>query len=307
MPPRYQPTDSSQSPRFTGVRTFARCPLSDDWAGADVAVLGVPFDSAVSFRPGARYGPAAVREMSLMMRRWHPALEVDVFDTLSVIDGGDITTTPGNAERTAGQIAQALARCLTQARCRWSSGATTRSSWASCAPPRPARARGRRAARRPRRHLGRLLGGALHPRHAVSPRAGGGPHRPAPVAAGGMRGSLYAAADYEEPREWGFAIVPCEELRTWTPERYAGEVTARLGDGPAYMSFDVDVLDPAFAPGTGTPETAGLLPHEALAFLRALAGRRSSATTSSRCRRRMTPLVRSPRSTRPPSRSRCWP
>jgi agmatinase len=96
------------------------------------------------------------------------------------------------------------------------------------------------------------------------------PHR---SLLGGMRGSLYAAADYAEPREWGFAIVPCEELRTWTPERYAGEVARRLGDGPAYMSFDVDVLDPAFAPGTGTPETAGLLPHEALAFLRSLAGR----------------------------------
>ena len=110
MPPRYQPTDSSESPRFTGVRTYARCPLSDDWAGADVAVLGVPFDSAVSFRPGARYGPAAVREMSLMMRRWHPVLEVDVFDALSVIDGGDVTTTPGNAERTAGQIGRASCR-----------------------------------------------------------------------------------------------------------------------------------------------------------------------------------------------------
>jgi agmatinase len=87
-----------------------------------------------------------------------------------------------------------------------------------------------------------------------------------------MRGSIYAAADYDEPREWGFAIVPCDELRTWTPERYAAEVTGRLGDGPAYLSFDVDVLDPAFAPGTGTPETAGLLPHEVLSFLRSLAG-----------------------------------
>lgn len=108
-PPRDQPVDSSVSPRFTGVSTYARCPLSDDWAGADVAVIGVPFDTAVSFRPGARYGPAAIREMSLMMRRWHPMLEVDVFETLSVIDGGDVITTPGNAERSADQIAQALA------------------------------------------------------------------------------------------------------------------------------------------------------------------------------------------------------
>jgi agmatinase len=88
----------------------------------------------------------------------------------------------------------------------------------------------------------------------------------------GMRGSLYAAADYEQPREWGFEIVPCDALRTWSAEQYRKRVTELLGGGPAYFSFDVDVLDPAFAPGTGTPEIAGLLPHEALALIRALAG-----------------------------------
>jgi agmatinase len=95
---------------------------------------------------------------------------------------------------------------------------------------------------------------------------------PARSLLAGMRGSLYAASDLDEPRSWGFEIVPMEELRTWTPERYGSHVRERIGDGPAYLSFDIDVLDPAFAPGTGTPEIAGLLPHEALAFLRALAG-----------------------------------
>jgi agmatinase len=88
----------------------------------------------------------------------------------------------------------------------------------------------------------------------------------------GMRGPLYAASDLDEPRSWGFQIVPCDELRTWTPAEYGARVRERIGDGPAYLSFDIDVLDPAFAPGTGSPEVAGLLPHEALAFLRALAG-----------------------------------
>ena len=88
----------------------------------------------------------------------------------------------------------------------------------------------------------------------------------------GMRGPLYAAADLDEPREWGFEIVPCDELRGWTPAEYGRRVRERLGDGPAFLSFDIDVLDPAFAPGTGTPEVAGLLPHEALGFLRALGG-----------------------------------
>ena len=73
----------------------------------------------------------------------------------------------------------------------------------------------------------------------------------------GMRGPLYAASDLDEPRSWGFEIVPCDELRTWTPAEYGARVRERVGDGPAYLSFDIDVLDPAFAPGTGTPEIAG--------------------------------------------------
>jgi agmatinase len=92
----------------------------------------------------------------------------------------------------------------------------------------------------------------------------------------GMRGSLYAASDLDEPRSWGFEIVPCEELRTWTPDAYAARVRERVGEGPAFMSFDIDVLDPAFAPATGTPEVCGLLPHEAIGFLRALRGQRFS-------------------------------
>ena len=274
MTPRYQPTDSTVSPRYTGVRTYARCPLSDDWAGADVAVLGVPFDTAASFRPGARYGPAAVREMSLMMRRWHPALGIDVFDSLSVIDGGDITTTPGNALRTTEQIAQTLAVVLEAGTVPLVIGGDHSIVLGEL-----------------RAHAQRHgpVGVVLLDAHADTWDAYWGerythgtpfrraleeglidPHR---SLLAGMRGSLYAAADYELPREWGFEIVPCDELRTWAPQRYADRVAARLGDGPAYLSFDIDVLDPAFAPGTGTPETAGLFPHEALAFLRALAGR----------------------------------
>jgi agmatinase len=272
-PPRYHPTDSSVSPRFTGVRTYARCPLSDDWPGADVAVLGVPFDTATSFRPGARYGPAAIREMSLMMRRWHPALRVDVFGVLSVIDGGDITTTPGNAQRTTAQIAESLAPVIEAGAIPLVLGGDHSIVLGEL-----------------RAHAARHgpLGLVLLDAHADTWDSywgerftHGTPFRraldegliePRRSLLAGMRGSLYAAADYEQPREWGFEIVSCEELRSWSPEHYGERVRERLGDGPAYLSFDIDVLDPAFAPGTGTPETAGLLPHEALACLRALAG-----------------------------------
>lgn len=271
--PRYQPVDSSVSPRFTGVRTYARCPLSEDWPGSDVAVIGVPFDTAASFRPGARYGPAAIREMSLMMRRWHPVLEVDVFGSLSVIDAGDIATTPGNAQRTTEQIARALTPVveagtvpivlggdhsivLGELRAHASRHGPLgivlldahADTWDSYWGERYTHGTAFRRA---------LEEGLIDPRRSLF---------------AGMRGSLYAPADYDEPREWGLEIVSCEELRETSAAQYARRVRERLGTGPAYLSFDIDVLDPAFAPGTGTPEVAGLLPHEALAFLRALAG-----------------------------------
>jgi agmatinase len=88
----------------------------------------------------------------------------------------------------------------------------------------------------------------------------------------GMRGSLYGASDRDQPRSMGFEMIECDELAAMTPSQYGERVRARLGGGPAYMSFDIDVLDPAFAPATGTPEAAGLYPREALALMRALAG-----------------------------------
>jgi agmatinase len=87
-----------------------------------------------------------------------------------------------------------------------------------------------------------------------------------------MRGPLYGRSDVDQPGEMGFDVIPGDELRGLAPGAYADRVRARISDGPAVLGFDIDVLDPAFAPGTGTPEVAGLLPHEALGFLRSLAG-----------------------------------
>ena len=107
--PRFQPPDASVAPRYTGPRTFARLPhVGLPHEDVDAAVIGVPFDTATSFRTGARFGPEAIRSASAMLRPYHPALDVDVFATLSVVDGGDLQITPGNAQRTAEQIAAGL-------------------------------------------------------------------------------------------------------------------------------------------------------------------------------------------------------
>jgi agmatinase len=269
------PPDASRAPRYTGIRTFARCPHGRDWANADVAVLGVPFDTATSYRTGARFGPAAIRDASQLLRPWHPALRIDVFAALSVLDGGDLDVTPGNAERTAAQIAAGLEPVVAagtvplvlggdhsivlgelraHARVHGPVGVVLLDAHADTWD----------------QYYGERLFHGTPFRRAVEE----GLIDPRRSMMAGMRGPLYGASDLDEPRSWGFEIVSCDELRTWPAEEYGALVRERVGEGPAFLSFDIDVLDPAFAPGTGTPEVAGLLPHEALGFLRALAGLR---------------------------------
>ena len=241
----------------------------------DAAVVGVPFDTATSNRPGARFGPEAIRSASISLRPYHPALDIDVFASLSLVDWGDLEVIPGNAERTANQIAAGLGPLV-------ESGVV------------PV-----------------VLGGdhsiVLGELRAHAERHGplalvlldahadtwdeyygeryfhGTPFRraveegllaPERSLMAGMRGPLYSASDLADARELGFDLIGGDELRRMEPADYGRRVRDRVGEAPAFFSFDVDVIDPAFAPATGTPEVAGLFPHEALALIRSLAGMR---------------------------------
>ena len=273
MAPRYGPPDASLAPRYTGVRTFARLPHVIEPDGVDAAVVGVPFDTATSFRPGARFGPEAIRAGSLLLRPYHPPLAVDVFASQSLVDWGDLGVTPGNAEKTAAQIHAGLAPLV-------AAGIT----------PLVLGGDHSIVLGELRAHAERHgpLGLVLIDAHADTwdqyygeRYFHGTPFRraleegllaPERSTLVGMRGPLYGPADLEEPRDWGFEILACDELRTLAPAAYGQLVRERAGGGPLFLSFDIDAIDPAFAPATGTPEVAGLLPHEALALLRALAG-----------------------------------
>src|SRR3954469_19088934 len=273
LTPRHTPPDAGSAPRYTGIRTFARAPHVTSAEDVDVAVLGVPFDTATSMRPGARFGPAGIRDASLLLRPWNPAQGVDVFGSLSLADLGDIETTPGNALRTTEQIAAQLEPVIRAGAVPLTLGGDHSivlgelRAHAAVHGPVAVVLLDAHADTWEQYYGERYFHGTPFKRAMEEGLVDA--HR---SLLAGMRGSLYAASDLDEPRSWGFEIIPCDELRTWTPERYAARVRERLGDGPAYLSFDIDCLDPAFAPATGTPEVAGLLPHEAIAFLRALAG-----------------------------------
>ena len=277
MKARYGPPDALSSPRYAGVKTFARCPLVDDPAVVDVAVLGIPFDTATTNRPGARFGPEAIRSASIVLRPYNPVQDVQVFGRLSVADLGDVTVTPGNAEKTVGQIAEQLEPLV-------KSGART-----LCLGGDHVVVLGElRAHAAVHGPLGLVLLDAhadVWDTYCGERYYHGSPFRraveewlldPERSLLAGMRGSLYGPGDVAMPSDLGFEVIACEELVALSHKEYGARVRERVGVGPIFLSFDIDVLDPAFAPGTGTPEAAGLTTREALGFVRELRGLRFS-------------------------------
>lgn len=273
--PRYEPPDAFAAPRYTGPRTFARCPLADGPEGVDVAVLGIPFDAGTTNRPGARFGPEAIRSASIALRPYNPAQGAQVFGRLSVADLGDVGVVPGSAERTVERIAERLepiVRAGARTLCLGGDHTVVLGEL-----------RAHAAVHGP---LGLVLLDAhadVWDRYVGEPYYHGSPFRraleeglidPGRSLLAGMRGPLYGPGDAAQPAELGFEVIPGEELVALGPREYAARVRARAGEGPLFLSFDVDVLDPAFAPGTGTPEAGGLATREALAYLRALRGLR---------------------------------
>jgi agmatinase len=260
-------------PRFAGIRTFMRAPHTTDLAGVDAAVYGIPYDTATSFRTGPRFGPEAIRSASALLRPYNPALGIDLVETLSIVDYGDVPVSPGDTERTYGQVEEALAPLVAAGVFPLGLGGDHSVTLAELRAL--ARKHGPLALVQLDAHgdtwdeyFGqRFFHGTTFLRAAEEKLID-----PEVSVQAGLRGSLYGAADLESARELGFAVLPCDQLREFGPGRFASLVRERIGRRPVFLSFDVDVLDPAFAPGTGTPEVGGLSTAEALALLRALGG-----------------------------------
>lgn len=271
--PIHQPPDASQAPRFTGPRTFGRLPHATELSGVDVAIYGMPWDGSTSFRSGARYGPEAVRSMSSLLRPYNPVAQVLVFGALSAIDYGDAPTVPGYIEDTLTRIEDFVSTLVERGVVGIGIGGDHSVTLAELRAL--ARRHGPLGLVQLDSHtdlwdlyFGQPLSHGTVFRRAIEE----GIIEPGRVIQGGMRGSLYAASDVEVPRELGVEAVPWAELATLTPSEFAERARRRIGTGPAFLTFDVDFVDPAFCPGTGTPEVGGPTSHEALGYLRALTG-----------------------------------
>ena len=250
-----------------------RAPHTTDLTGVDAAVYGIPFDTATTYRTGTRFGPEGIRSASALLRPYNPALEVNVVETLSIVDYGDLPVSPGDTQRTYGQIEEALAPLVDAGVFPLGLGGDHSVTLAELRVL--ARKHGPLALLQLDAHgdtwdeyFGqRYFHGTTFLR-AVEEKL----IDPAASVQAGLRGSLFEDGDLASARELGFAVIPCDQLRTLGPGGYASLVRERIGTRPVFISFDVDVLDPAFAPGTGTPEVGGLSTAEALALLRALRG-----------------------------------
>ncbi len=267
------PLDAQITPRFAGSPTFFRLPQTNDLAGLDVAIMGVPFDGAASFRPGARFGPRAVREMSSLLRPFNRVLEVDPYKVLNCADVGDCPVNPFNTLESLDLMAARFREIVGAGIIPLSYGGD---HLVALGILRGLTAvRGSVAVLQVDAHLdtwhsyfGSLYTHGSFMRRAIEEELVDVSHS----LQVGIRGPLFSAQDMEDVRALGLEILPMDAIVDWRVDQIAAAIKERVGNAPVYLTFDVDGLDPAFAPGTGTPEIGGFTSQQMMALLHRLRG-----------------------------------
>jgi agmatinase len=271
--PRYFPANSLESPRFTGVRTFMRLPFVQATADVDFAVVGLPFDTGATWRVGTRFGPEAIRSASSILRPYHIGLDVNIFDHLSGVDYGDAPVVPGFIEHSYEKIEAFLAPLYEAGVTPIALGGDHSIVLAEL-----------RAAAKKHGPLGLVqfdAHGDVWDSYFGHAYTHGTPIRRAMdeglldgsrVIQIGMRGPLYAPDDIQQARDFGFDVLLADDVRVLGVARVVEAIRRKVGGGKTFLSFDIDFFDPAYAPGTGTPEVGGFTSVEGQQLLRGLTG-----------------------------------
>ncbi|MGG0409324.1 agmatinase [Peribacillus simplex] len=269
---KYQPKDSFKSPRFCGVRTFMRLPFVERVdEHMDFVITGIPFDSGQSFRTGARFGPEAIRDFSILLRPYNPEQDINIFDYVSGIDYGDIPIIPGYISETYKKIEEELTPVIEKGIIPISLGGDHSIT------------------------LGELR--AIVKKHGpvallqfdahsdtwdsyFDQKYNHGTVFRRAIEEGlidvsrslqiGMRGGLYGPEDLQDARDLGLGVYTTNDYKRIGVEKMLGVIHERVANGPVFLSFDIDFLDPVYAPGTGTPEVSGASIDDALALVRGL-------------------------------------
>lgn len=267
------PLDAQVTPRFAGAATFYRLPIQTDLEGLDVAITGIPFDSAASFRPGARFGPRSIREMSSLLRPYNRVLEIDPYTVLNVADVGDCSVNPFNTAETLDLISKRIAEIMRAGALPLSFGGDHLVALGNLRGV--AQVRGQVAVLQVDAHLdtwdsyfGSKYTHGSFMRRAIEEGLVDASHS----LQIGIRGPLFNSEDMADVRRLGIDILPMDAIVDWPVDRIASAIRSRIGSVPLYVTFDIDGVDPAFAPGTGTPEIGGFTSQQMMALLNRLTG-----------------------------------
>ena len=270
-----QPVSGTKVPRFAGPSTFARLPELRDVDECDIAIVGIPFDAGTSYRPGARFGPQGIRQASRHLRtNYHPNYDSEPFVELQVADAGDIACNPFNIDEAIKQIEKEAFDLLNKVEGIISMGGDHTIAFPLL-----------KAVNRINKGPVALVHFDAHldtwDTYFGAPYTHGTPFRRAreenlfmddASMHVGIRGPLYSRNDLKNDESFGFKIIHCDEFQSQGIDKIVERIRTRVGNNPLYLSIDIDVLDPAFAPGTGTPEVAGMTTREIVNVIRGLSG-----------------------------------
>ena len=271
--PRNQPLGGNEMPRFGGLASMMRLPVASSPVGLDAAFIGVPLDIGTSNRAGARFGPRQIRAESSLIRPYNMATGAAPFDSLQVADLGDVPINTYSLEKSV-EIITAFYRPVLAAGCK----PLTLGGDHTIALPilrALAEVHGPVAMVHVDAHadvnddmFGERIAHGTPFRRAVEEGLLQGDK----VWQIGLRGTGYAADDFDWPRRQGFTVVPAHEVWWQSLTPLMAQVRQRIGSAPCYLSFDIDGIDPAYAGGTGTPEIGGLTVPQALEIIRGCQG-----------------------------------
>ena len=266
------PVDATRTPRYAGAPTFARLPRVDEVSRHDIAFLGCPFDSGVSFRPGARFGPSAIRQASRNLRpAYHPIQDVSPYDVLQAVDAGDVSCNPFDIDGSLDQIEGAISELNGSGSHVILLGGDHTIALAGLRSV--VKQHGPVALVHFDAHLDTwdTYFGAERTHGTIFRRAfEEGLLLPDASTHIGIRGPIYSNQDLIDDERFGFSIMRSEDVDGYGTAEIGDRIRRRAGSQPIYLSIDIDVLDPAFAPGTGTPEIGGLTSRELLRMVRSL-------------------------------------
>jgi agmatinase len=269
---KYKPISSMKSPRFSGIKTFMRLENVATTEDIDFAIVGIPFDTGVTYRTGTRFGPASIREMSCFAcKPYNPILEVGIFDYCSGVDYGDVGSVPGYMEESFDVITEDMTPLF-------KNGITPIAMGGDHSVTLPEL----RACHKTHGPVALIHFDAHYdtiPEYFGKPYTHGTPFYHAAKEGlvdtsksiqVGIREGLYGPEDLENSKGLGYDVLLAVEAHKMTTEEIINRIKERVGDAKAFLTFDIDFIDPSYAPGTGTPVLGGFSTTQALEIIRGL-------------------------------------